>query len=49
MGKSDKSTLDKIKDDVRVLQKLDMNQIVGGKDKSKTTKWNSGCKGIVPQ
>ncbi len=48
MGKSTKSTLDKLKDDVRVLEKLEMNHIIGGKTKS-SSNWNTGCKGIVPQ
>lgn len=49
MGKSSKSTLDKLKNDVKVLEKFEMGKIIGGKTKG--TKWNNsnGISGIVPQ
>ena len=49
MGKSTKSTLDKLQNDVKVLQKFEMMKLIGGKTKS--TKWNTdkGIGGIVPQ
>lgn len=46
MGKNSKLDLDKLKNDVHVLKKLDMTHIVGGKRK---LKWNAPIKGKVPQ
>ncbi len=57
MGKSTKSTLDKLKfdlADINVLDQDDLDKIRGGKNTPTTiinnnTKWNTGIGGIVPQ
>lgn len=47
MGDKRKSLAD-LQKDLQVIRKNDMNKITGGKSKHKI-RWNSSCRGIVPQ
>ncbi len=47
MGNKKKSLAD-LQKDLQVIKKDDMNKITGGKSKPKI-RWNSSCRGIVPQ
>ncbi len=48
MGKKVRKSLMDLKNDLQIINKDDMNHLIGGKSKGKI-RWKASCGGIVPQ